>query len=272
MPGFITNMKNGWQRIGTNDQDQQSQQYILFPVQWLVLIGNFLLIATYIATMLVPWVNANVEISQAWFKVYIPVEIGLLKCFSEICSIRTISDGGQGGKIPGAPPGMDADTSSNQSLPFEIANVMTIILNSASVVAALVAGTLEALRIFERVIVSYVMTLRLTFLSAIILLISSLSYLLITLGFIHGGNYVVGFWLSLGISSLVLLLEVTQAFVNREKAHDIHEADLKNIYPPASFIMTNQNNHRNSINYENQRLPFNVSSGTNQYGSTNNYV
>ena len=109
-------------------------------------------------------------------------------------------------------------------------------------------------------------------LSAIILLISSLSYLSITLGFIHGGNYVVGFWLSLGISSLVLLLEVTQAFVNREKAHDIHEADLKNIYPPASFIMTNQTNHRNSINYENQRLPFNVSSGANQYGSTNNYV
>ena len=82
MLGFIT-IGNGWQRIGNQNKHNDGQQYILFPTQWLVLVGNLLLVATFITAMLVPWVNANIEISQAWFKVYIPVKIGLLKCFKK---------------------------------------------------------------------------------------------------------------------------------------------------------------------------------------------
>jgi len=45
------------------------------PLQWAVLGANLILIVNFIVALLVPWVEANYPVSEAWFPIYIPIKV-----------------------------------------------------------------------------------------------------------------------------------------------------------------------------------------------------
>lgn len=95
-------------------------------IQWAALLANLLLIVNFVVALLVPWVEADMEIANAWVPIYIPIEVsrerlilsaagshpyaqlgkaseddrlfllflraclqlGLVRCFSDICNIH----------------------------------------------------------------------------------------------------------------------------------------------------------------------------------------
>lgn len=51
----------------------------------LLLASCVLAIISAILSLHIPWVRANVTISQLYYKIKLPIDIGLLECFSDIC-------------------------------------------------------------------------------------------------------------------------------------------------------------------------------------------
>jgi hypothetical protein len=44
-------------------------------VQWAALFANMLLMVNFVVALVVPWVEAEMEIANAWVPIYIPVEV-----------------------------------------------------------------------------------------------------------------------------------------------------------------------------------------------------
>lgn len=44
-------------------------------IQWAALLANLLLIVNFVVALLVPWVEAEMEIANAWVPIYIPIEV-----------------------------------------------------------------------------------------------------------------------------------------------------------------------------------------------------
>ncbi len=77
--------------------------------------------------------------------------------------------------------------------------------------------------------------------SALVCLVALLQYLFITLGGLHGGHYVVGFWLTLGTAVVTGVLSLGQYFVNKS-FFDQEHADVSGgrggLSLPSQFMRT----------------------------------
>jgi len=208
------------------------------PPQYSLMIGNLLVLANFITALLVPWVEAQYKLFDAWFPVYVPVRIGLLKCFSDVCSALTgagrhqnsVQDKDKGGDSNSPPPipgwgpmgggGVDGGTpdvggGGGAKTLFEVAAIFGVILLSISVLLALGGALVEAARIQGRQDISGLFPLQLSVASAMVCLVALLQYLFITLAGLHGGHYVVGFWLTLATAVTTGVLSLGQYLVNK---------------------------------------------------------
>ncbi|EWM29594.1 hypothetical protein Naga_100006g51 [Nannochloropsis gaditana] len=201
------------------------------PPQYALLLGNLLVLANFIAALLVPWVEARYKVFDAWFPVYMPVKIGLLKCFGDMCSALYGETGqqqkGQGKgndrpPIPGwGPTGGGGGSPINDSgggakALFEIAAIFAIIFLSVSVLVAMGGALVEAARVQGRRDISGLFPLQLSGASALICSVALLQYLFITLAGLHGGRYEVGFWLTLATAAAVGVLTTGQYLISKK--------------------------------------------------------
>ena len=84
-----THTSQGIQTMIKSSSTTSSTWSQALPPQYSLLIGNLLVLANFITALLVPWAEAQYKLFDAWFPVYVPVRIGLLKCFSDVCSALT---------------------------------------------------------------------------------------------------------------------------------------------------------------------------------------
>jgi hypothetical protein len=230
------------------------------PPQYSLLLGNLLVLANFITALLVPWVEAQYKLFDAWFPVYVPVKIGLLKCFSDVCSAMTgashdshsnghgKSKGGSsnspppipgwgpigGGGAGGGTPDVGGGGGGAKTL-FEVAAIFAVILLSISVLLALGGALVEAARIQGRQDISGLFPLQLSVASAVVCLVALLQYLFITLAGLHGGHYVVGFWLTLATAVTTSVLSLGQYLVNKRFFDEEYGDGSGGLFLPSQF-------------------------------------
>lgn len=230
------------------------------PPQYSLLLGNLLVLANFITALLVPWVEAQYKLFDAWFPVYVPVKIGLLKCFSDVCSAMTggnhdahsnghgKSKGGGnnspppipgwgpigGGGAGGGAPDVGGGGGGAKAL-FEVAAIFAVILLSISVLLALGGALVEAARIQGRQDISGLFPLQLSVASAVVCLVALLQYLFITLAGLHGGHYVVGFWLTLATAVTTGVLSLGQYLVNKRFFDEEYGDGSGGLFLPSQF-------------------------------------
>jgi hypothetical protein len=193
----------------------------------LIIIACILSIISAIYSLSVPWVRTNVVVDEGNYRINIPIEIGLLKCFSEVChdfqnlgltsingelasSDAAASDNNNQSSIhipkpkvpviPKIPVIIDIKKLIRQSIlkmeePYKRASIVTIamltfmgILCLSCILVSIYFAIRHRKGIYRHQLSALVVSLLLQALSV-------LSYIAMTISYINGGEYLIGVWL-----------------------------------------------------------------------------
>eukprot|EP00638_Chattonella_subsalsa_P008634 CAMPEP_0117772332 /NCGR_PEP_ID=MMETSP0947-20121206/25022_1 /TAXON_ID=44440 /ORGANISM="Chattonella subsalsa, Strain CCMP2191" /LENGTH=154 /DNA_ID=CAMNT_0005597913 /DNA_START=507 /DNA_END=968 /DNA_ORIENTATION=+ len=148
---------------------------------------------------LVSWANAHFYIDDTH---YVPVELGLLKCFSEACEdgkfalvhiYNSHPDGSTKHPVELSRDGYYT-TDISQSVPFENAGIVTMAFLSMAILFAVITIALEVIRMSGNIGPSR----KLPFYTQVVMLVfaclAPATYVLMTFESLKGGNYTQGLW------------------------------------------------------------------------------
>lgn len=214
-----------------------------------ILLLNILSLISLCVLCNTPLVQINVQVNDIYFKLDIPVDVGLFKCFSKVCSdynnikhtidndkISSSSSSSTGGSIPSIiNPKISGGSTTKivdkfirqEEKYYKFASTITIpqlllatILSITSILTAIHCC------IYNRVHLKVNLQNNLTIVSSILLITGTITYMASTYRHIHGGYYLPSVYsiISLGITSLVACFLFHQILDSRDVYHPISPA------------------------------------------------